>query len=378
MNRYGFLFTIPFILLLSCAHKNITGSHLEIKSNKKLFSFGADLSFVPQMQKRGIVYKEDGKPVDIFEIFKKHGCNTIRLKLWHTPQSYVSTWGGDDQSFNDLLQVANLIKKAKGKGLYINLDLHYSDTWADPQKQYIPAAWKNLDLATMRDSVYRYTYSVLSYLEDKGAVPEMIQVGNETNNGMLWPIGEVKENNFASFAQLLNSGIRAVRDFSKHSGIKPKIIIHEAQLQTIDSWMAGITKEGVTDFDIIGLSHYEDWSTVNTMPAITETIRRIKETYKKEVMIVEVGYWWDSKDANGYAISQKSLVGYPFTKEGQYKYLCDFTQAVIDGGGTGVQYWAPDYVGKFGEMSVRSLFDANGNVLPAMDFMLYHYTFLQK
>ena len=108
----------------------------------------------------------------------------------------------------------------------VNLDIHYSDRWADPDHQEIPAAWKNLDLNQMKDSVYQYTLQVLTYLKSKNLVPEMVQVGNENNNGILWPIGKVNGNDFKAFAQLLNSGIRAVRDFSVNSAIKPKIILH--------------------------------------------------------------------------------------------------------------------------------------------------------
>ncbi|UEG51200.1 arabinogalactan endo-1,4-beta-galactosidase [Ferruginibacter lapsinanis] len=339
------------------------------------FSMGADLSYATQMLDKGVVYKDAGVTKDIFTIFKDHGCNTVRLKLWHTPKAYTSTWGGNDQEYNDLPKVEMLIKKAKDLGMAVNLDLHYSDTWADPQRQEIPAAWKGLTLDVMKDSVYQYTMNVLNELKKKNLVPEMIQVGNETNIGVLWPVGQVVNNDYSSFAKFLNAGIKAVRDFSVTSTVKPKIILHVAQLQHAVSWTKGITEAGVTDFDIIGLSHYADWSTMNTMPEITALVSKLRTTYNKKVMLVEIGYWFDAKEANGYVIKQTPVDGYPFTIEGQYKYLKDVTQAVINGGGSGVQYWAPDYMGTGGEMTVRSLVDANGNVLPGINFMNFPYKF---
>lgn len=340
------------------------------------FSMGADLSYATQMLDKGVVYKDSGMTRDIFTIFKNHGCNTVRLKLWHTPKAYTSTWGGNDQDYNDLAKVETLIKKAKDLGMAVSLDIHYSDTWADPQRQEIPAAWKGLSLDVMKDSVYQYTLHVLNELKAKDLVPEMIQVGNEMNNGILWPTGKVVSNNFTDFGKLLNAGIKAVRDFSATSIIKPKIIIHVAQLQHAEWWTAGITGAGVTDFDIIGLSHYADWSTVNDMNAITSLISKLKSTYNKQVMLVEAAYWFNTKDANGYTITQTPVVGYPFTEAGQYQYLKDLTQAVIKGGGNGVQYWAPDYISTGGgEMTARSLVDPNGNVLSGINFMNFIYKF---
>ena len=342
------------------------------------FNMGADLSYVLQMKSKEVIYKDSGKAIEAFDLFKNNGCNTVRLKLWHSPKAYSSKWG-NDQDYNSLEQVASLIQMAKSAGMAVNLNLHYSDTWADPQKQIIPAAWAGLDLTTMKDSVYRYTLYVLNYLNSKDLVPEMIQVGNETNTGMLWPVGKVDNNDFNAFAQLLNSGIKAVRDFSASSVIKPKIILHEAQLQTASWWIAGIVNAGVTDFDIIGLSHYADWSTINNMTDITALIKKLKATYNKEVMIVEVAYWWNTKDAAGNNIKQTPVAGYPFSNDGQYRYLKDLTQAIIDGGGTGIQYWAPDYMNsRGGEMTARSLVDFSGNALPGIWFMKYAYHFFKK
>ncbi|MGG9971268.1 glycoside hydrolase family 53 protein [Ferruginibacter sp. SUN002] len=373
MKNVNFLVFIALLVFFSNCSKKTTVTDKTYSWSK--FSMGADLSYAAQMLDKGVVYRDSGKAKDIFTIFKQHGCNTVRLKLWHTPSAYTSTWGGNDQDYNDLAKVEVLIKKAKELGMAVSLDLHYSDTWADPQRQEIPAAWKGLSIDVMKDSVYEYTMHVLNTLKAKNLVPEMIQVGNENNNGMLWPTGKIVDNNFIGFAKFLNAGIKAVRDFSATSTIKPKIIVHVAQLQHAEWWMGGITAAGVSDYDIIGLSHYADWSTMNTMTELTSLVNRLKILYKKQVMLVETAYWFNTKDASNYTISQTPVAGYPFTQEGQYQYLKDLTQAVIAGGGTGVQYWAPDYIGTGGEMTARSLVDPSGNVLPGINFMNYIYKF---
>ncbi len=337
------------------------------------FSMGADLSYAVQMKANGVQYTDSGKINDIFSIFKTNGCNTVRLRLWHNPSAFT---GGIDQQYNSLSQVETMIQQAKALGMAVNLDLHYSDTWADPSKQYTPSAWTGLSLSILSDSVYQYTLNVLNELKSKNLTPEMIQIGNETNSGMLWPVGQVVNNNFSSFATLLNAGIKAVRDFSQNAPIKPTIILHVAQLQNADFWVSNLISAGVTDFDVIGMSHYQDYSTVNNMSDITTLVNKLKSTYTKKVMIVETAYWNNTKDSNGYAISETPVAGYPFTNAGQYQYLKDLTQAVIKGGGTGVQYWAPDYISSYGgEMTARAMVDFSGNTLPAIKFMKFTYQF---
>jgi arabinogalactan endo-1,4-beta-galactosidase len=262
------------------------------------FNMGVDLSYVNQVEDYGGTYSDSGKVRDCFKILKDHGANTVRVRLWHTP-----TWVGNinnGKMYYDLYGVEKTIRRAKEAGLAVSLDIHYSDRWADPAAQETPAAWAGLPLNVLKDSVYNYTLAVLNYYKSKNLTPELVQVGNETNNGMCWPAGKVVNNNFAAYATLLKSGIKAVRDFSATSSIKPKVIIHEAQLQSAGWWVNGITNEGVTDYDIIGLSHYTKWSTVKSMQGVTDTIRKLVTTYNKTVMIVETGYPWTTGNADSY------------------------------------------------------------------------------
>jgi arabinogalactan endo-1,4-beta-galactosidase len=266
----------------------------------------------------------------------------------------------------------------------VNLDIHYSDRWADPAHQDTPAAWAGLSLDALKDSVYSYTLAVLNYYKSKNLVPEMVQVGNETNSGMLWPVGKVENNNWQNFAALLNSGIRAVRDFSATSAIKPKIIIHVAQLQNATHWVSALKQNGVADYDILGLSHYPKWSTVGTMSEVTATLKSLKTLSGKEVMIVETAYPWTGDNADSYtniiSITDKAA-GYDISKQDQFRYMKDLTQSIIDAGGKGIMYWEPAWItsqlndgwGKGSSWENNAFFDFDGNTLPVIDHMCEVY-----
>ncbi len=349
------------------------------------FVMGADLSYVNQVQDYGGVYKDSGTAKDPFVIFKNNGANVVRVRLWHNPQWVAPLNGG--KLYNDLKDVEKTMQRAKNAGMAVNLDLHYSDTWADPNSQQTPAAWAGLPLAILKDSVYNYTLAVLNYFKSKNLVPEMIQVGNENNNGMLWPVGKTVGADYSAFCTLLKAGIKAVRDFSATSSIKPQIILHVAQLQDAGPWLVKVMgTNGVTDFDIIGLSHYFKWSTVNGMTDIKNSIINIKATWNKKVMVVETGYPFTSQSADTYNNiigGDVGVPGYPVTEAGQLQYMKDLTQNVIDAGGTGIMYWEPAWIssslrdlwGQGSSWENMALFDFGGNTLPGMRFMTWPYRF---
>ena len=210
------------VFIISCSKKTtpITSpgfAPAKVFYNRSQFVMGADLSYVNQVQDYGGVYKDSAITKDPFTIFKNHGTNVVRVRLWHNPIWLKPLNAG--KMYSDLYDVERTIQRAKAAGMAVNLDIHYSDTWADPANQTIPAAWAGASLAVLKDSVYNYTMAVLNYLKTKNLVPEMVQVGNENNSGMLWPLGQTTGNNFTAFCSLLKSGIKAVRDFSTTSTI---------------------------------------------------------------------------------------------------------------------------------------------------------------
>lgn len=348
------------------------------------FCMGADLSYLNQLEDNGAMFRDSGKTKDAITIFQNHGANLVRIRLWHTPNWQLAVTGG--KLYSNLEDVEKLMRRAKAAGLAVNLDLHYSDDWADPQKQETPAAWRNLSFAALKDSVYRYTLSVLQYFAARNLTPEMIQVGNETNNGMLFPQGKLQNGNATDFGALLNSGIKAVRDFSLTASVKPQIIVHVAQLQDAGWWTKAITAAGVTDYDILGVSHYSKWSQVNTMQAVTDTIRMLVNGYHKKVMVVETAYPWTGDNADTYnnLFSPTDVVAaYPLSPDNQLRYMKDLVQSIINGGGSGIMYWEPEWIsskmkdrwGTGSSWENMALFDFQGNTLPAMDYMNFLYRF---
>lgn len=346
---------------------------------------GADLSWTNALEDYGAHYLDSGVAKDPFLIFRQHGANLVRVRLWHTPAWQDSLYGG--HRYSDLADAEITLQRARQAGMALLLDLHYSDTWADPAHQEIPAAWKGLPLATLQDSVYQYTLSVLQRLNSKGLVPEIIQLGNEINGGLLFPLGKVVGNDWSGTAALLQSAIHAVRDFSAGSSLKPRIMLHVAQWQNASAWLTGLIQSGhVTDFDIVGVSHYYVWSSVNSMADIADSIRSLKTRFGKAVLIAETAYPWTASGADSYPniISGSSAVsGYPVSPDGQYQYLHDLTQTVIRGGGMGLIYWEPEWIstslsdqyGRGSPWENNAFFDFSGNNLPALNFMSDTYSF---
>lgn len=343
---------------------------------------GVDLSYVNQVEDYGGIYKDSGKVKDPFRIMKDHGANTVRVRLWHTPTWVANLNNG--KMYYDLYGVEKTMQRAKDNGLAVNLDIHYSDRWADPAHQETPAAWAGLGIDILKDSVYNYTLAVLNYYKSKDLVPEMVQVGNETNSGMLWPAGKVEGSDWQNFAILLNSGIKAVRDFSASSPAKPKIILHVAQLQNGEYWVSALTQNGVTDYDILGLSHYAKWSTVPTMNEVAVKIKNLKNLSGKEVMVVETAYPWTGDNADSYtnimSVADKAP-GYDVSIQDQFRYMKDLTQSIINAGGKGIMYWEPAWIssglndgwGKGSSWENNAFFDFNGNTLPVIDHMCEPY-----
>lgn len=336
--------------------------------------FGADLSYYGQMMDCKAVYKDGGQPADIFTIFKNHGANLIRVRVWTD---------GNKSPYSTLPDAMRVIRAAKAQGMQVLLDFHYSDSWADAGKQIIPAAWADIhDPDALADTLYRYTAYVMATLDHQGLMPEMVQVGNEINPEMLMPAAEPKGQDhpraidWSRNAKLVNAGIRAVREAGAKSKIKPRIMLQIAQPEYVEPWFAAAAKAGVTDFDLIGISYYGHmWSTYD-IPGTGQVIRRVRKAYPdKDVMLVETAFPYDV-DAPGMHSNlsgKAAMPGYPVTIEGQKKFLVDLTKEVLAAGGDGVNYWAPDLVPNGcptrNTGSRTSLFDLEGNVLPAIDFM---------
>jgi arabinogalactan endo-1,4-beta-galactosidase len=216
-------------------------------------------------------------------------------------------------------------------------------------------------------------------------MPEMVQIGNEINPGMLLPLGSCySANGWKNQGRLINSGIKAVRDISALSTIKTQIILHIAQPENVEFWFNKISAEGaVTDFEIIGFSYYSKWSDV-PITEISKYVADFKGVFNKEVMIVETAYPWTSQNADSYNnIYNAGDVepGYPLSEEGQLNFMTDLTKAIMDGGGMGIMVWEPAWIsssakdlwGTGSSWENCTFFDFGWNANRGMGFMLHKY-----
>lgn len=313
------------------------------------YAIGADLSFLKQAEDSGFEFKENGQAKPGLQIFKDHGYNWIRLRLFHTPTRLP----------NNLEYTIALAKEAKEMGYKFLLDFHYSDTWADPGKQFIPKAWEGLAHETLVDSVYEYTRKTMIAFRKAGAFPEMVQVGNEIINGMLWPDGKLPENR-DNFAELLQAGINGVyAGCGNHP--HPRIMIH---IDKGGDWQAtkyffDMLNSYNVQYDVIGQSYYPWWH--GSILDLRNCLNRTAETYKKDIIVVEAAYNFAPAEY------RDKPAPFPESPEGQKEFLEEVNRVVMnvkDNRGIGIFWWEPAVANK--GFSYRTFFDADGNVQPVI------------
>ena len=358
------------------------------------FIKGADVSMLAEVEKHGGKYFDaNGKQMDALQILKNNGFNYIRLRLWNDPKDAAGNgYGGGN---NDLATTIALAKRAKALGFKFLLDYHYSDFWTDPGRQNKPKAWANMNAEQLTKAVHDYTKSTFAEFKKAGVLPEMVQIGNEINGGMLWPEGKSWGQNGGEFdrlAGMLKAGISGVKE-NLGKGDDVKIMLHLAEGTKNDTftwWFDEITKRNV-DFDIIGLSFYTYWN--GPISALKYNMDDIAKRYNKDLIVVEAayGYTLDNCDnaENNFTAKEAADGGYPGTVQGQADFLHDLMKSIVDvpdHRGKGIFYWEPAWLPTPGatwatkagmkynnddwkEGNARenqSLFDCQGHVLPSM------------
>ncbi|MFY7965081.1 MAG: glycoside hydrolase family 53 protein [Chitinophagaceae bacterium] len=308
MNRFFLL--IFCIVNLSYCKKDST---INQSNNSITFYKGADVSWITEMESSGVKFYNSEVQQECLSLLKQKGLNAIRLRVWVNP---TNGWNNS----NDVLTKAI---RANDLGFKLLIDFHYSDSWADPAQQTKPASWVTQDIQQLKTSVYNHTYQVLQQLKTNGVIPLWVQVGNETNDGMLWPEGKASSNmnNFASF---INAGYDAV----KANDSSTKVIVHlsNGYDKNLFTWMFDGLKNNAAKYDVIGMSLYPsitNWQTLNNQ--CIANINHLTTTYNKEVMICEVGMPWDSPDES------KNFL----------KDLISQTKAIANNRVLGVFYWEP-------------------------------------
>jgi arabinogalactan endo-1,4-beta-galactosidase len=377
MNRLRFGLMVCLLSLMAL----VVDQRATVAAESTQFYRGVDLSYVNEMEDCGAVYHVDGEARDPYQIFFDYGANLVRLRLWHSP-----TW----TKYSTLDDVIRSIKRAKALGMQVLLDFHYSDTWADPSKQIIPAAWAKItNQHELGQALHDYTYDTLMQLDSMGLLPEMVQVGNEINSEILraenssgYPI------NWERNAFLLNTAIQAVREASTKSDKPIRVMIHVAQPENVEGWLLSASDAGVNDFDIVGMSYYTAYSN-HTIKTLGNVIRKIATQFGKDILIAEAAYPWtfdSAGDSAGNIVNSKSLEdGYLATPDGQRQFMIDLTQTVLANGGIGVVYWEPAWVstkcptlwgqGSHWENATFFDFHKDNEVLSGIEFLQHDYTY---
>lgn len=304
------------------------------------FAKGADVGWLTEMEAAGKkFYNSNGSQEDLFAILKNLGMNSVRFRVWVNP----SASGG----WNNKADVVAKALRAKAAGMRIMIDFHYSDTWADPGHQTKPAAWTG-DMAALKTALAAYTTDVLTSLKIAGVTPEWVQVGNETDDGLLWPEGKASTN-MANYAQFITSGYDAVKAVFPDA----KVIVHLSNGwdNALFRWNFDGLKNNGGKWDVIGMSLYPsptDWAVKNTqcLANMNDMVAR----YGKEVMVVEVGMSWDQ------ATAAKSFIADLIAK----------TKSVTNNKGLGVLYWEPQAYGQWQGYTLGA-FDNSGKPTVALD-----------
>ena len=334
------------------------------------FYKGADISFLPQCLDAGMKVKDfDGSEKEPFELLEKYGVNAIRLRIWHTPENVPESGG-----YCDLAHTIAMAQEIRKHGMQFMLDFHYSDFWADPGQQKKPKAWEKLNFEQLQNAVYSYTRDTLLTLQERGLLPDIVQIGNEIRSGLLFPEGELPD--YAGMVQLVNAGIQGARSVADPSEMQ--VLIHLDQggrYFYLKEWFSHALAEGLMDFDLIGLSYYPFWH--GTYTDLKETMERLVEEYRKPIMIVESAYAW-RKCENGFIDeAQEKIAGFPASPKGQLKALelvNGITASLPDQMGRGVFYWEPiclpvNGVGSWAEN--MGLLDEDGRVLDGIRAFLF-------
>lgn len=306
------LFQIRRIFIIICIF--FPAAQAFSSSDTTHFANGADIGWLSQMEASGYkFYNDSGIQENCMQILKEKGINALRFRVWVNP---TGGWCGKKD-------VATMAHRADSMGLMVMLDFHYSDTWADPGHQTKPAAWKNDPLSKLLTDIYNHTYDVLDTLKQLGITPKWVQVGNETNNGMLWPDGTATTN-MPNFASMVTSGYNAIKAID--SSILAIVHLSSGDDNSMYRWMFDGLKSNSAKWDVIGMSQYPYWANLPWTVDDNECLANMKDMisrYQKKVMIVETGYVYNQPIAAN-------------------NFLLDLIAKTKSVNGLGVFYWEPE------------------------------------
>lgn len=359
---------------------------------------GVDVSTYLEELSHGAKYYDGDKEIDPLDTFRANGVDFMRIRLWNHPfGEHGEPYLAGSCDMDNYVKLAAL---AKGKGYRLLLDFHYSDFWADPGKQILPKAWTAYDMDELVRAVYEFTKQSLVTARDADVLPDMIQVGNEITNGMLWPLGKLERadgtrGNYENFCRLVDAGCRACREIAPSA----KIVLHLERSNdkaVYQEFFAQMQKANI-DFDVIGASYYPYWhGSPDELFANLDACR----CFGKQIMVVELGYGFttesyqlDGEKKRLVIDAERAYIAgfteqYPITPQGQAAFVRDFIAKAKQHGVDGIFYWEPlwlpgqgicwaseagqQYIREPGkstsnEWANQCLFDYEGKKLPAAD-----------
>ncbi|WP_172656518.1 glycosyl hydrolase 53 family protein [Catenovulum maritimum] len=362
-----------------------------IQSLHTNFIKGADISTLIEVEANGgQFYDENGQQQDALEVLAEHGINWARIRLWNDPYnvSWVTNILGYDVpgavggGTNDLTKTINLAKRAKSLGMQVLLDFHYSDFWTHPGQQYIPDAWVDLTEQQVQQALYDFTYDTLIAMNNSGVFPDMVQIGNEINTGLVSPIGD--DVTSAAAIALLQNGIKAVRDAETETNNTAQIMLHLAEggkSHVFTRAFDAFTTAGL-DYDIIGASYYPYWH--GSLADLQNTLDTVSQRYNKPVIVVETASAFTLETgpdggSNIFGSTDEENAGFKASAQGQATAIREVINVIANvpnQQGVGVFYWEPSWLGVSGAgwatgktngWENQALFDYEGKVLDSMD-----------
>jgi arabinogalactan endo-1,4-beta-galactosidase len=322
------------------------------------FIRAADISFLPEIEQEGTVTfkNREGVGENPLVTLKNAGCNTIRMRLWNNPATPHS----------GMAEVKILSQRVKAAGMKVWLTVHYSDTWADPGNQEKPQEWEGLDFESLKNAAKQYTVQVLNEIE-----PDIIQIGNETNSGFIYPEGNLV-NNESGYLELVNTISETIREEAPGT----KIMLHYAGIGNSADWF--FNKVANVDYDYIGLSYYPIWHGKD-LTALKNKMESLSQAHNKQIVIAETAYpftlQWNDWTNNIYGQEDQLVPGYPATPEGQKAFLLKIREITASvSKGAGFAYWAPEWIAYRGNEATNgstfencAFWDFDNKALPVLE-----------
>ena len=337
---------LALALLASLGACSTSGTHTAAAAPQRPFYLGADISYIDAADRfrgRFPPYQENGQPSDELTILHNHGWNAFRLRVFVSPVREAP-----DNSLEHTIPLARRIKQA---GALFLLDIHYSDTWADPQHQEIPVAWRGLSFDSLLAQVVIYSRETIKALKDAGAMPDWVQVGNEITRGTLWPLGQLAVPGNSQYlppqpsdsvaqwdhlTRILKAAIRGVMEGAGDT--PPKIAIHidRGGDWATTKWFFDHLEAAHVPYDIIAESFYPEWRH-GTLDQLWQNMNESWMRYHKEFLVAETGY------GQSHLASNPDMM-WPLTPQGRLQFMADLINTVKQApGGLGAMYWEPEW-----------------------------------